>query len=78
MNRKFNAVPVRDDDPNNGRDEEEDEDEDKNAVAEGDGFATSDAQLAGDEPVHIEEDRDEDEEGNREVHNLFGEMPKKG
>ena len=67
-------MPIDHKDPDDNGDYQKHEDEDKNPVNQRESVAARGAEGAGDEPVDIEEDGDDDEEGKGDVDDLFGIM----
>ena len=70
-------MPIRNEDPHDYPNHEEEEDENENAVYHGENIAASGADSADNEPVNVEEDGDDDEEGESSVDKVFGIMLEK-
>lgn len=65
-------MPIHHEDPHGDPNHEEHEDQHEDPVCEWERVAASGVYGAGDEPVHVEEDWDEDEKGKGSVDDVFG------
>lgn len=71
-------MPVSDYDPDEDGDDDEHKDEDEDPVRGREAILARVRERAGDEPVEVEEARDQDEEGERGVDDLLRESPEEG
>lgn len=65
-------MPIDHEDPDDHGDYQKHEDEDNNPVNQRESVAARGADGAGDEPVDVEEDEDDSEEGKGHVYDVFG------
>lgn len=65
-------MPIGQEDPNNNPNYQEHKNQNQNSVDQREGIAARGAERAGDEPVDVEEEGDEDEERKRNVDDVFG------
>lgn len=70
--RQLDTVPIGNNNPHDNPNQEKNKDEHKDAVGQREEFLAGVRQSAGDEPVHVEEGRDEHKEREETIYNLFG------